>query len=123
VSHLTLKAFFHVPGDGPFFDLIDAFWDHYCAAIADVVAPPDLAALTQRGILNLAGCSLARLDGKSKIEYLNDDARRESVRALCRAIFAGQLKQWSDIRILARELLAPKSGFRVSSSDASLEDL
>jgi len=106
LSHVTLKAFYHAPGDAPFLDLIDSFWDGYRAEVAGVISPHDLDALIQRAGLNLAGCALARLDGKSKIDYLDDGVRRDAVREFCRTVLVSQPKQWSDVRLLAAESLA-----------------
>jgi 5-methylthioribose kinase len=107
LSHLALKAYYLAPRDGAFFDLIDSFWSDYCEAMASVVTPADLDALIQRGILNFAGCALARLDGKSKIDYLDDPARRDAMRELCRSILTSQpqLRKWSDVRMLSERLL------------------
>jgi 5-methylthioribose kinase len=105
LSHLTLKAFYHAPMESLYFDLIDSFWNGYCAELLDVVSSNELDALIQRGFVNLAGCALARLDGKSKIEYLHDDVRRDAMRKLCRTIFVSQPKQWADVRLLACRLL------------------
>ena len=105
LSHLMLKACYHAPRDGPFFDLIDSFWNGYCAEMTRVVSPGELNAIIGRGILNFAGCALARLDGKSRIDYLRDPARRDSVRELCRIVFKCQPTQWADVRFLAGQLL------------------
>jgi hypothetical protein len=74
--------------------------------MASVLSPPDLDGLVERGILNLAGCALARLDGKSTIDYLTDFARRDVVREMCRRVFKTPLKRWSDFRSLGREMLS-----------------
>jgi 5-methylthioribose kinase len=103
LSHLVLKAFFHAPNSEPFLDLIDSFWSGYGAAMKELVSPEDLGALVGRGILNCAGCALARLDGKSKIDYLRDHARRDAVRELCRVVFQSQPKQWADVSRLAEQ--------------------
>lgn len=105
LSHLTLKAFYHAPADAPFFDLIDSFWRGYVAETTGVVSSNELDALIQRGIQNFAGCALARLDGKSQIDYLNDCARRDAMRELCREILLNQPKKWADVRRLASRLL------------------
>jgi 5-methylthioribose kinase len=105
LSHLTLKAYYHAPMDRPFFDLIDSFWNGYCQEMTGAVSSNDLDALVQRGILNFAACALARLDGKSKIDYLCDRARCDAMRQLCRTVFTIQPKQWSDVRLLAGRLL------------------
>jgi 5-methylthioribose kinase len=105
LSHLALKAYYHAPYDGPFFDLIDSFWSGYCAEMRAVVSTAELDSVIQRGILNFAGCALARLDGKSKIDYLVDPARRVAMRELCRTIFTSRPAQWADVRPLASRLL------------------
>jgi 5-methylthioribose kinase len=106
LSHLVLKAVHHAPADGPFFDLIEEFWSRYQAQMAHVVSSAELHALIERGILNFAGCTLARLDGKSKIDYLRDAARRGYVRELCRTVFHKQPTQWVEVRQLASRLLS-----------------
>jgi 5-methylthioribose kinase len=104
LSHLLLKAFYHAPDSGPWFDLIDSFWSGYRAATEDLVSPDDFNALLERGILNCAACALARLDGRSKIDYLHDHARRDAVRELCRSIFESQPAQWADARRIAEQI-------------------
>jgi aminoglycoside phosphotransferase (APT) family kinase protein len=107
LGHLTLKAYYHAPMDSPYFDLIDSFWSGYCAEMSGVVSSNDLDALIPRGILNFAGCALARLDGKSRIDYLRAPPRRDAMRELCRTIFISQPQQWDDVRQLASRLLTP----------------
>jgi 5-methylthioribose kinase len=104
LSHLVLKACYHSPRDGPFFDLIEAFWNGYRAEMDGAIPRQDLDALVGRAILNLAGCALARLDGKSKIDYLQDQARRDAVRELCRVVFKSQPTQWSEVRPIAEQV-------------------
>ncbi|MCI0335137.1 MAG: phosphotransferase [Planctomycetes bacterium] len=106
LSHLVLKAFYHAPRQAPFFDLIDSFWSSYDEAMARVISSNELDALIGRSILNFAGCALARLDGKSKIDYLNDGCRRDAMRELCRRVFTEPPKRWTDVRQLACRLLA-----------------
>jgi hypothetical protein len=74
--------------------------------MSDVVSRDKLDALLSRAILNFAGCALARLDGKSKIDYLRDAARRDEMRELCRAIFKRQPTHWAEVRRLAKGLLS-----------------
>jgi 5-methylthioribose kinase len=106
LSHLVLKAFYHAPGDGPFFDLIDAFWSGYCAQMESAISRDEFDALVGRGILNLAGCALARLDGKSQIDYLQDRDRRDAVRELCGRILKDKPTRWADVGQLAHRLLS-----------------
>ena len=110
LSHLVLKACYHAPRSDPFFDLIDSFWNAYRAEMMCVLSSSELDALVGRGILNLAGCARARLDGKSKVEYLPDPGRREAVRELCRIIFNTEPKQWANVRLVAARLFDKLAG-------------
>jgi 5-methylthioribose kinase len=107
LSHLILKACYHAPRYRPFLDLIDSFWNGYCTEMSDVVSGEQFDALIGRSILNLAGCTLARLDGKSKIDYLDlgDTARRDVMRELCRNVFKSRPTQWAEVRRLAGRFL------------------
>jgi hypothetical protein len=106
LAHLVLKAFYHAPRHAPFFDLMDGFWASYRAAVTRVASSAEFDAIERRGIKNFAGCALARLDGKSRIDYLSDSVLRDKVRALCRKIFADEPTRWNDVRQLACRLLA-----------------
>lgn len=94
LSHLALKAHFHAPRHEPYLQLADRFWEEYAAAMCSRLAPQEWSSLSARGMQNLAGCAWARLDGKSPVEYLTDTARRESVRAACRSLFATRPANW-----------------------------
>ena len=104
LSHLVLKAFYHAPASGHLFNAIDAFWRGYGAAMQERVSPEDFDALVGRSILNCAACALARIDGKSRIDYLRADAQRDAVRELCRVVFTSQPTQWADVRMLAEQI-------------------
>ena len=66
LSHLLLKAFRASPDHGAYLAVIDAFADAYHAA-----ARPD-AFRYARGARHAAACTLARLDGKSPVDYRHD---------------------------------------------------
>ena len=53
--------------------------------------------LVQRAVLNTAGCAMARIDGKSPVDYLSRESQKEAVRQLCRALFAQTPANWSDV--------------------------
>ena len=59
------------------------FWLAYREELAPVVSSDEIADLQRRMMLNLAGCLLARADGKSPLEYLTD-AERHAIRTLGR---------------------------------------
>jgi aminoglycoside phosphotransferase (APT) family kinase protein len=102
LSHLVLKASLHAPGHGPYLQLTLAFQTAYDETLAPRIGRERLAALWARGVQNFAGCAWARLDGKSPVEYLNDEQRREPIRELCQTIFAERPLQWSDVVALCR---------------------
>jgi 5-methylthioribose kinase len=95
-SHLVLKAFYHAPGHEPFAQLLDMFWASYRPVLATVAEANELADLEQRAARNLAGCLLARLDGKSRVEYLTDNAKRAAVRALATDLLTARQTGWSE---------------------------
>jgi tRNA A-37 threonylcarbamoyl transferase component Bud32 len=106
LSHLMLKAFYHAPREQPYFGLVDSFWKNYLASMSKKVSECEIERLMHRAILNFAGCALARLDGKSKVDYLNLEVRRRQMRQLCREIFADPPAQWDDVSNLACKALA-----------------
>jgi hypothetical protein len=83
LTHLVAKAV-HARADcRRFLHLAAVFWREYRAVLAPAVPAKELHNLKQRMMLNLAGCLLARVDGKSPLEYLDEDERR-AVRKLGR---------------------------------------
>ena len=80
LTHLVLKAFYARDRANEFLRLIDAFRASYNDDLAPIAGEAELAALWQRTIGALAGCLLARVDGKSPVDYLppqlQDTARR-----------------------------------------------
>jgi hypothetical protein len=108
LTHLVFKAFYHAPRHILFLDLIDAFWSSYAAAMMSFVSANEFESLVSRGIENFAGCTLARLVGKSKIDYLNDQLRRNALLELSRNILTNHPECWSVVRQLACRLIAER---------------
>ncbi|MCH8046246.1 MAG: phosphotransferase [Planctomycetes bacterium] len=94
LSHLMLKAFHFAPKHLPYLLQTEAFWPSYEAALMKTAGEAAFRDLVGRGILNFAGCALARLDGKSGIDYLDDEARRDQVRRLCHDVFEEEPSTW-----------------------------
>ena len=88
LTHLVLKAI-HFESQSPgsarrYLALTNQFWTAYLARVeASAWRPADLV---PRAIAHTAACMLARVDGKSPVEYLDietqDIARRLSIKAL-----------------------------------------
>jgi 5-methylthioribose kinase len=106
LSHLVLKAAYRLPRHEPLLELTETFRRAYDAAMIDRIGRAELAELWRRGAQNFAGCAWARLDGKSPVDYLSDEERRQRVRSLCRAVFARQPDDWSQVVALASSAFA-----------------
>ncbi|HWE35086.1 MAG TPA: phosphotransferase [Isosphaeraceae bacterium] len=91
-SHLILKALRAGPGVGSYLDLARAFLDSYrdrsCAGIGDD--------LERRSVRHAAACVLARVDGKSPVEYLDVPARGRA-RALARDALRDGIDTWREL--------------------------
>ncbi|MEK6238009.1 MAG: phosphotransferase [Planctomycetales bacterium] len=96
LSHLVLKSFHHAPRHAAFLELISRFWETYLPEVQPQAGDAATEALVRRGISHFAGCALARLDGKSKIDYLEPPDRRDAVRGLCRELLLNPLARWED---------------------------
>jgi 5-methylthioribose kinase len=104
LSHLLLKAAHATSAAAPAPDgtLISAFLDTYRAQTAGLPDAP--AALDHRAALHAAACALARIDGKSPVDYL-DAPRQEAVRRFARATLLEPVASCSDlVPRLAREM-------------------
>jgi aminoglycoside phosphotransferase (APT) family kinase protein len=101
LTHLVLKAFYHAPRSEPFVALIRSFLSAYAAELQNHISAAGLATVLEQSTPQLAGCLLARLDGKSPVEYFADERRRDQVRKLARRLLANQ-NEW--IAVLAETM-------------------
>jgi 5-methylthioribose kinase len=102
LSHLLLKALRARPHDAPYLGLIDAFWQIYRARLGPALDAD--AALLRRACAHTAACALARVDGKSPVDYLAPDAQ-DAVRRFATAALRAAPTSWPDlILIAAREM-------------------
>lgn len=105
LTHVVLKSIYHAPtGSEACLRLTDEFFAAYQPQLAAVVAADEYAALVARGIRNLGGCLLARVDGKSPVDYLRDDAMRETVRRLARSLLLEDISDWPAVTARVRDL-------------------
>ena len=80
LTHLSLKA---IRFDERHLAGARSFWEAYRATGADELCDED-------GLVRELGCLLlARIDGKSPVEYIEDDVTKETVRALAARLIAG----------------------------------
>ncbi len=86
LTHLILKAVKFPQWYPRYLFAARAFWDSYTARL-----PPRLNSGIEHSTIRELGCLLlARIDGKSKIEYICDEVSRELVRQLARQILVGK---------------------------------
>jgi hypothetical protein len=71
----------------------------------NVVPPNELRELEGRMVWNLAGCMLARVGGKSRVDYLSA-TQQETVRNLARGWLVDPPPSWAAVF----KLLAPTAG-------------
>ncbi len=93
LTHLTLKAL-HLPHYAVAFNRVaKAFWNAYRSSSGW----PDLVPLEQEVMGQLGCLLLARVDGKSPVEYIQDDSTRAQVRQLASDILEGRRSGLSDV--------------------------
>lgn len=79
-------------------ELIRSVWHGYAAAVRFRPA----SELQTRGVAHCGACLLARVDGTSPVDYL-DDAQREIVRQLARRILLDRIADWETVLPLLDE--------------------
>jgi 5-methylthioribose kinase len=95
LTHLLLKAVRKPEQRQAIFELTRSFWRGYAPAVR--FRP--LAELQVRAILHLAVCLLARVDGTSPVEYLPEEAQRETVRRLARHLLSNTPRTWEEVLV------------------------
>lgn len=101
LTHLVLKSVWAGERGGEYRRVADLFWQTYRTEMLRSVAEEEVVALEQRMLLNLAGCMLARVDGKSPVEYLSEE-QRAVIRELARRWLCEPLESWAEVRSACR---------------------
>ena len=101
LSHLLLKTVRAASHDrqlaGRYFNLTPLFWQTYLdRRDLDI---PDRAELIRRAVQHTAACTLARVDGKSPVEYLSAE-QQAIVRSFAREALLVQPVTWDDLCII-----------------------
>ena len=95
LSHLSLKAIKAAPRSHSYVQLASRFCEAYQQPLRARVSATALEHLRERGITNLAACMLARVDGKSRVEYL-DRSQQEQVRRLASQMLISPPSNWDE---------------------------
>jgi 5-methylthioribose kinase len=78
------------------------FWHVYSEQLSADPAPPWLidksrvSGFERQSIEHLAACMLARVDGKSRVDYLTKTWQPDLVREFCHRLLIGDLSQMTD---------------------------
>jgi len=101
LNHFLLKCLWTPSAKPAFLDCFDAMTTAYLAGV-DWEMPDEMEARTAS---LLPGLFLARVDGKSPVEYITQDAQRDRVRRVGRALLHSPPSRLADIRISWEEEL------------------
>jgi aminoglycoside phosphotransferase (APT) family kinase protein len=102
LNHLLLKCLWNAPA-------IDAFlaaFDALCGTYLQTVDWEPRAGLERRAAALLPGLFLARVDGKSPVEYVTEEAQRDRVRRVAGALLARPVERLRSVGDAWREELA-----------------
>lgn len=91
LTHLVLKSLHFTARFDEYFALTTEFWTDYRNTLAVRIGDEEWRALEGRAQRNLAGCLLARVDGKSRVEYLT---RAAPIRAVARSLLLEPSASW-----------------------------
>jgi aminoglycoside phosphotransferase (APT) family kinase protein len=94
LNHLLLKCVWVPAARGGFLRTFDALVETYLGGVT--WEPAD--AIEARTAHLLPGLLLARVDGKSPVEYITGEAERETVRRVARALLAAPVERLATIR-------------------------
>lgn len=83
LTHLLLKSVWAGRRGSEYRQIADLFWRTYRSTMLNSVAADEITELEGRMMWNLAACMLARVDGKSPVDYLSQ-VQQEAVRGLAR---------------------------------------
>lgn len=95
LNHFTLKAIHRPELAERYNAAARSFWQAYLDAAGDVAGEP--ARLERDTVAQLGPLLLARIDGKSPVEYITDHERKEHTRRLARHILTGATTSWPEI--------------------------
>jgi 5-methylthioribose kinase len=77
LTHLVLKSIWSGPRRAEYLQLVTRFWEAYRPVLARAASEIEICQLEARACWNLAGCMLARVDGKSPVDYLTSQHQEE----------------------------------------------
>jgi aminoglycoside phosphotransferase (APT) family kinase protein len=97
-SHLLLKSVRRADRCEDYFALVGDFWRKYLEGLEPLAASPPFAPaeIARRTTAHLAGCMWARVDGTSKVDYLNQ-SHKAVVREFCSRLLLDPPADWETV--------------------------
>jgi Phosphotransferase enzyme family len=98
LNHLLLKAVHNADIKWKYFEAVNSFWDRYTLNMPPGLVEPnnfELDTVKQLGCL-----MLARIDGKSPVEYIVKPETRDQVRRIARSILLDNLSTLTEVLVL-----------------------
>jgi 5-methylthioribose kinase len=102
LTHLVLKSIWAGNRRAEYMAIASKFWTTYRHIVAGTVTADELISLEERMLWNLAGCLLARVDGKSPVDYLPTD-QQSVVRNLARSWIVNPPQNWDEAAVLSSQ--------------------
>jgi len=102
LSHLLLKTVMHHDRASEAIAPARQFWDVYRERLSVDPAPSWLvdqsrdSSFERQSTKHLAACMLARVDGKSRVDYLSENWQPDFVRDFCDSLLAGRTSMMTD---------------------------
>ena len=104
LNHLMLKSFHQPRYSEPYFQAARAFWQALDSGLSGA-ATVDFERMTVR---HLGGLMLARMDGKSPVEYIRDEETRSRVRRTAKRLLGGQEGSFEEALEIVRQNVMEK---------------
>lgn len=103
LTHLVLKSIHRKSGD--FLTLADSLRTHWHIQLRHIVPASELQTLEHRAIRHLAGCLIARIHGKSPVDYLRPAEQDQAVQIAEKLFELGSTVTWDHAFTLLQRVL------------------
>ncbi len=97
LTHLVIKSIRDSSLAVQYAEMVQVFIDEYQRVLLPRVGEAVVAEIERRGCTNLGACLVARVDGKSPVEYLSDPEHQESVRQLGKRLLLGGVERVENV--------------------------
>jgi aminoglycoside phosphotransferase (APT) family kinase protein len=97
LTHLVIKSIRDSPRVVQYAAMAQIFIEEYQRVMLPRVGEAVVAEIERRGCTNLGACLVARVDGKSPVEYLSDPEQQETVRQLGKRLLLGDVERVENV--------------------------